>query len=120
MTVMKSFHIFLYTKKYLLIKNIYIFIEKYIYISFHRYVEFVMTVMKSFQFDGLDISWMYPSCPQMKCHEGNQRDKQNFASFLSVSAGKKIMELFLFICLFSFVYLLSSDLIENYIIFLQM
>jgi len=51
--------------------------------SRRNFISHVLQFIKKHNFDGLDLDWEYPACPQAKCGSGSASDKANFATFVS-------------------------------------
>ena len=53
------------------------------------FIDHAVEFLKTNKFDGLDLDWEYPGCPQTDCNAGNHADKDNFALLIKVSINFK-------------------------------
>ena len=47
-----------------------------------KFIKNVIEFIEKYGFDGLDLDWEYPGCPQVECNKGMPDEKENFAIFV--------------------------------------
>lgn len=47
-----------------------------------KFIKHVIEFIEKYGFEGLDLDWEYPGCPQVDCDKGKPDEKENFAKFV--------------------------------------
>lgn len=52
--------------------------------TIERFADDTIKFLKEYRFDGIDIDWEYPGCPQAVCSQRYRSDVRNFVGLVKV------------------------------------